>query len=426
MRELRGFGNEFQTEAIAGALPIGQNSPQKAPLGLYAEQVSGSAFTMPRAHNKRSWLYRILPSVVGGRFENYQQYHNADFVALAESLKPEPYRWGPLMAPEKMHHFVDGLIPFAYNALGGNHICLIMYYTAQEKMESEYFYNTDGEMLILPQEGGLDAFTEFGKLSIDVGEFIVIPQGCKFQISPKEKVSKGYVLENSGEQLHLPDLGPIGANGLANPRDFIYPQAAYEDKQGEFKLYCKMKDRFFVSPIQHSPLNVVAWHGNYAPYKYNLKDFNTINTVSYDHPDPSIFTVLTSQTTRPGLANLDFVIFPPRWMVAENSFRPPWYHRNCMSEFMGLLYGEYDAKPGGFKPGGASLHNPFVPHGPDSESFEKASQAELKPERYEKTMAFMFESNRAFYLSPYAMKSSNLDQDYILCWQNLKKNFKPE
>jgi len=172
-----------------------------------------------------------------------------------------------------------------------------------------------------------------------------------------------------------------------------------------------------------TPFNVVAWHGNLAPFKYDTAHFMTIGTVSFDHPDPSIFTVLTSPTDTPGTANCDFVIFPPRWMVAEDTFRPPWYHRNLMSEFMGLVKGQYDAKPEGFKPGGASLHNSMVPHGPDADAFEKASGAPLEPHKLDDTLAFMFESRWRFVPSAFAMNDGTLDRQYARCWDGLKSRF---
>ena len=179
---------------------------------------------------------------------------------------------------------------------------------------------------------------------------------CSSDLEP----SRGFICENYGASFKLPERGPIGANCLANSRDFKTPVAWYEDKEEKSFFYLKTGGALWRCEIGHSPLDVVAWHGNCAPYKYNLRNFVTIGSISSDHPDPSIFTVMTAPSDTPGMANIDLVIFPERWLVAEDTFRPPWYHVNIMSEFMGLLYGQYDAKPFGFTPGGASLHNSMM------------------------------------------------------------------
>ena len=245
-------------------------------------------------------------------------------------------------------------------------------------------------MLIVPQQGRLDIHTECGRLEVKIGEVVLIPRGMKFSVALPDGPSRGHVCENYGAHFRLPERGPVGSDGFANNRDFRAPVAAYEDRQGEFELVCKFAGNLHACTIDHSPLDVVAWVGNSLPYKYDLESFNVIGTVSYDHPDPSIYTVLTSPSDTPGTANVDFVIFPPRWMVGEDTFRAPWYHRNIMSEFMGLIYGMYDAKPEGFVPGGASLHNSMSAHGPDEAAFEGSSNAKLAPVKQEATMAFMF------------------------------------
>jgi homogentisate 1,2-dioxygenase len=419
-----GFGNEFATEAIAGALPPGQNSPQRAPLGLYAEQFSGTAFTAPRGENRRSWLYRIRPSVVHKPFRLIPN-RNLRSGPFDETLPtPNQLRWDPLPFPAGATDFVDGLVTVAGNGSpdaqsgAGIHI-----YAATASMHDRFFYNADGEMLVVPQEGRLHLYTEMGMLEAAPGEMCILPRGLKFCVELPDGRARGYVCENYGALFRLPELGPIGANGLANPRDFLTPVAAFGDRDGAFELVAKFQGKLWAAEIGHSPLDVVAWHGNYAPYKYDLARFNTINTVSFDHPDPSIFTVLTSPSNTPGTANVDFVIFPPRWMVAEHTFRPPWFHRNVMSEFMGLVHGQYDAKPSGFIPGGASLHNCMSAHGPDAEAFENASNADLTPQRYDDTLAFMFETRMVIRPTRYAIETPALQRDYFECWQGLKKNF---
>lgn len=420
-----GFGNHFESEALPGALPVGRNNPQKAPFGLYAEQLSGSAFTAPPSENYRSWLYRILPSVCQAPFTPYEAgYFISDSEANGESVTPNALRWDPLSYPKKPTHFIQALRTFcvagsARHGFGS----AVHVYAATASMQREFFYNADGEMLIVPQEGDLDVLTEMGVLEVRPGEILVVPRGVKFQVHLPRGQARGYVCENYGAPFRLPERGPIGANGLANPRDFLAPVAAYEEKSGDFNLIAKFQGGLWAAPIGHSPLDVVAWHGNYYPYKYDLSRFQTVNSVSFDHPDPSIFTVLTSPTERRGTANVDFVIFPPRWMVAEGTFRPPWYHRNVMSEYMGLVHGVYDAKPQGFVPGGGSLHNAMSAHGPDAETFDKASNAELKPVYQGNTMAFMFESCLVYRPTEFAMTTTALQKNYWQCWQGLQKHF---
>jgi homogentisate 1,2-dioxygenase len=408
-----GFGNEFATEALGGALPKGQNSPQRAAYGLYAEQLSGTPFTAPRSANRRSWLYRIRPSVM---HEPFAEYGRGTITTLAT---PNQLRWDPFPLPKKPTDFVDGLIPICSNAL----ITVYLYGTT-ESMAERFFYDADGELLVVLQEGRLTLRTELGIIEAGPGEICVIPRGVRFRVELPDQSARGYICENRGALLRLPDLGLMGANGLANPRDFLTPAAAYEDRQGQFELIAKFSGAMWRAKIDHSPLDVVAWHGNYAPYKYDLRLFNTINTVSFDHPDPSIFTVLTSPSEVPGTANLDFVIFPPRWMVGEHTFRPPYFHRNVMSEYMGLIFGVYDAKAEGFTPGGGSLHNCMSGHGPDAATFERASSAKLEPQKIDATLAFMFETR--LVLEPTRPALEAAQTDYYRCWQDLKKNFRPD
>lgn len=419
-----GFGNEFSTEALPGTLPRGQNSPQKVAHGLYAEQLSGTAFTAPRSDNQRSWLYRIRPAAMHQPFAKvfHPTLQSGPFNEVAAS--PNQLRWNPFPIPSAPADFIEGLITIAGNGSAESQTGVAIHvYAANRSMQDRFFYNADGELLIVPQLGGLSLRTELGALDIVPGEIAVIPRGVRFAVDLQDDSARGYVCENYGQLLRLPDLGPIGANGLANPRDFLAPVAAFEDREGQFELLAKFAGKLWSAEIGHSPLDVVAWHGNYAPYKYNLAHFNAINSVSFDHADPSIFTVLTSPSGIPGTANMDFVIFPPRWMVAEHSFRPPWFHRNVMSEYMGLVYGEYDAKAEGFVPGGGSLHNCMSGHGPDASTFEAASKATLQPQKLDKTMAFMFETRLLIHPTRVAIESPQLQKDYLQCWHGLKKHF---
>jgi homogentisate 1,2-dioxygenase len=421
-----GFGNEFATEAVPGTLPVGRNSPQRVAHGLYAEQLSGTAFTAPRHSNRRSWLYRIRPASQHTPFALIDDgyFHNR---FDEQPATPNQLRWNPSAIPSTPTDFVDGLFAMAGNggAASQNGVG-IHAYAANRSMQGRYFYNADAEMLIVPQLGRLRIATELGVLEIEPQEIAVIPRGVRMRVELPDGEARGYVCENFGAILRLPDLGPIGSNGLANARDFLTPAAAFEDVDGDFELLAKFQGRLWSAKIDHSPLDVVAWHGNYAPYKYDLRRFNTIGSISYDHPDPSIFLVLHSPSDTPGVSNLDFVIFPPRWLVAQDTFRPPWFHRNIASEFMGLIHGEYDAKAEGFSPGGASLHNSMSGHGPDAETFDKASAADLsKPNVIADTMAFMFETRAVIRPTAQALAAPDLQKDYWLCWQGLKKNFKP-
>jgi homogentisate 1,2-dioxygenase len=420
-----GFGNEFSSEAVSGALPLDQNSPQRAPKGLYAEQLSGSAFTAPRHQNKRTWLYRIRPSVCHKAFDKIQHKGLLTAPDPNKNTSPNQLRWDPLPSPPKETDFISGLVTFATNGSAETRSgSAVHLYVANTPMTDTFFYNADGELLIVPQEGTLLIHTELGTLEVAPHEIALIPRGIKFQVAFSGKEVRGYVCENYGTPFELPQLGPIGANGLAHPRHFLAPTATYHDQDDPFQLLTKFQGTLWASEIAHNPLDVVAWHGNYVPYKYDLKKFQTINTVSFDHPDPSIFTVLTSPSHTTGTANCDFVIFPPRWMVAENTFRPPYYHRNIMSEFMGLISGEYDAKTSGFVPGGSSLHNCMSAHGPEAAVFEKASEMNLKPQAFKNTMAFMFESNLVFHPTQHALTCDQLQKNYMECWKDLKKYFK--
>ena len=422
---LSGFGNEQASEAIAGVLPQGRNSPQRAARGLYAEQISGTAFTAPRAQNRRSWMYRIRPSAMHGplrRIDN-RLLRSAPFTELEPP--PNRLRWNPLPPPDADTDFVDGLVTMAGNGDAGGRIGVgVHVYLTNRSMDERYFANADGEMLIVPQQGRLALPTEMGLIEIGPGEIAVIPRGIKFRVQLLDGAARGYVCEIYGAPLRLPELGPLGANGLANPRDFLNPVAAFEDRQARVQVVAKFEGNLWATDYDHSPLDVVAWHGNYAPYKYDLARFNAMGTVSFDHPDPSIYTVLTSPSETPGTANADFVIFPPRWLVAEDTFRPPWFHRNVMSEFMGLVHGVYDAKAEGFLPGGASLHNCMAGHGPDAATFAAASKTELKPHKIEDTLAFMVETRLAFRPTRFAMETPALQRDYDACWQGFTKMFK--
>ena len=426
LRYQSGFGNEVATEALPGALPVGQNSPQRCPYGLYAEQLSGTAFTAPRGANRRSWLYRIRPAAVHLPFRRIDNgCYDGDFAAAA--TPPNQLRWDPLPVPAAATDFVSGIVTMAGNGDPSTQTgCAIHIYAANRSMSDRYFYSADGEMLIVPHDGRQRFVTELGIIEAEPQEIVVIPRGVRFRVELVDATARGYICENFGAPFRLPEMGPIGSNGLAHPRDFLIPLAWYEDRDVKSELVARFMGNLWSAEMDHSPLDVVAWHGNDAPYKYDLRRFNAIGSVSFDHPDPSIFLVLQSQSDTPGVDTIDFAIFPPRILAMEHTFRPPWFHRNVASEFMGLVRGVYDAKAEGFVPGGASLHNCMTAHGPDAQTFEKASAADVsRPDYIRDTMAIMFETRCVIRPTRFALETPQLQAEYYRCWQDLRRHFDP-
>ena len=421
-----GFGNDFETEALPGALPQGMNSPQKCEYGLYAEQLSGTAFTAPSHQNERTWCYRIRPSV-----KHSYRYKKIDvpYWKSAPNIDPDvislgQYRWSPFDANGQSLNWITGMRTMTCAGDVNTQIGMASHvYLVTKSMEDEYFYSADSELLVVPQEGRLQFYTELGIIDLEPKEIAIIPRGLVYRVELIDGPARGFICENYGQKFELPARGPIGANCMANPRDFKAPVAAFEDREVPSTVTVKWCGQFHVTEIQQSPLDVVAWHGNYTPIKYDLRAYCPVGAVLFDHPDPSIFTVLTAPSGQPGTANIDFVLFRERWMVAEDTFRPPWYHKNIMSELMGNLYGVYDAKPDGFAPGGISLHNMMLPHGPDKNAYEGASNAKLQAEKLENTMSFMFETRFPQHLTEFAAKEAPLQDDYIECWTDLEKHF---
>jgi homogentisate 1,2-dioxygenase len=416
-----GFGNTFSSEALRGALPVGQNSPQRTPKGLYAEVLSGTAFTAPRAENQSTWLYKLRPSAMQPPFRRMDNGLLRSGPFDEEPASPNRLRWNPLPLSTKPTDFISGLATLAGSgepaAQGG---IAVHIYRASRSMTDRVFANADGEMMFVPQEGAVRLATELGLLDVAPGQIAVVPRGVKFKVVLPSGAVRGYLCENYGALFRLPELGPIGSQGLAQKRDFLAPVAAFEDRRGRHELVVKFLGNLWATELKASPLDVVAWHGNYVPYRYDLARFMAVNTVTFDHCDPSIFTVLTSPSGQPGVANCDFVIFPPRWMVAEHTFRPPWFHRNVMSELMGLVRGTYDGKAEGFLPGGVSIHNCMSAHGPDAATWDKATHGELKPHKQEDTLAFMWESRYVFRPTRFAMAAKERQADYDSVWNGFR------
>ncbi|XEU97350.1 hypothetical protein FSHL1_002636 [Fusarium sambucinum] len=446
---LNGFDSFHESEAIEGALPIGANSPQKPPYGLYAEKLSGTAFTAPRHENRQTWLYRVLPSA---SHSTYQRFSDASEPILKAKLNyiPQQLRWDPFDVDEKVD-WVRGLklVSGAGDPTLKTGIGIYVFTAGRDMDERTAMYSSDGEMLVVAQHGVLDIQTELGRILVRPNEIAVLPRGIRYRVTLPEGPVRGYILELYQGHFQLPELGPIGSNCLANPRDFQVPVANFEeDTASTWTILNKFNNELFVAEQGHTPFDVVAWHGKCEylaryvfvhgawtrltllvyPYKYDLGRFSVIGSISFDHPDPSIYTVLTGPSDHPGTAIADFVIFPPRWLVQEDTFRPPWYHRNTMSEFMGLISGQYDAKTGGgFQPAGASLHNVMTAHGPDADSFERASNSDLQPMKVgEGSMAFMFESSLMLGTTDWGLETCNkVQEDYNKhSWEGLKVHFR--
>ncbi|WP_019956086.1 homogentisate 1,2-dioxygenase [Yoonia vestfoldensis] len=421
-----GFGNDFETEALPGALPQGMNSPQKVNYGLYGEQLSGTAFTAPSHQNERTWCYRIRPSVKHqGRYERIELPYWKTAPHIPENVTSlGQYRWDAVPHSDHKLTWLTGMRTMTTAGDVNTQVGMAAHiYLVTESMEDAYFYSADGELLVVPQEGKLRFVTELGIIDIEPQEIAIIPRGLVYRVEVLDGPARGFVCENYGQKFDLPGRGPIGANCMANRRDFKTPVAAFEDRETPSTMTIKWCGQFHRADIKYSPLDVVAWHGNYAPCKYDLKTYCPVGAILFDHPDPSIFTVLTAPSGIEGTANIDFVLFRERWMVMEDTFRPPWFHRNVMSEMMGNIYGQYDAKPQGFVPGGLSLHNCMLPHGPDREAFEKASNADLQPDKLDNTMSFMFETRFPQHLTEFAAKEAPLQDDYVACWEGLEKHF---
>ncbi|KAF8579366.1 homogentisate 1,2-dioxygenase [Ramaria rubella] len=424
-----GFGNRFASDAIPGTLPLGQNNPQRCKYGLYAEQVTGTAFVAPRCENQNAWLYRIRPAVAHDGFTALARNPDLESNFLPAnpriSLSASQLSWQPIGIPSVETDFIDGLKTVA--GCGDSSLregLAVHLYAANVSMGKKAFVNTDGDFLIVPSQGRLDIQTEFGKLMVRPGEIVVIQRGIRFKVSLPNGPSHGYIQEVFGAHYELPELGPLGANGLANARDFEYPVASFDIDQTPWDIVYKVSGSLHLCKQRHTPFDVVAWHGNYVPYKYALEKLITVGSLTRDHIDPSIFCVLTARSKTAGTPLADFLAYGPRWDVAYNTFRPSYYHRNAASELLGLIYGAYPGRAG-FQPGGLNFTPPFSPHGPTSGPFKAASEAELKPQWISVgSLAFMFESSMTLALTEYAIKRANTMRPVDpKTWEGLKPLF---
>jgi homogentisate 1,2-dioxygenase len=422
-----GFGNQLATEALAGALPIGQSNPREPAFGLYTEEINGTAFTAPRAESRRSWTYRIRPSASHKPFRRVLNGLLRSAPLQEAPAPPNQLRWQPLPIPSEPTDFVAGIVTFGANGDPAQQVGAALHmYAANASMTDRFFYDADGELLLVPQQGALTVRTELGVLGVQPGEICVVPRGIKFRVELPDGAARGYLCENYGAHFRLPELGPIGTNGLANARDFLAPVAAYEDRDGDLRIVAKFLGNLWEAEIDHSPLDIVAWHGNYTPYKYDLARFNCINTVTYDHPDPSIYCVLAAPSAIPGTSNIEFAVIGDRWSVARDTFRPPPFHRNVCSEFVGLVHGQYIGKGDAFKPGSASLHNCMAGHGPDVDAFERGRAAGEEPQYLANTLTVVFETQLVIQPTQFALETELLERDYYRHWQGLRRRFTPK
>ncbi|HEY3498273.1 MAG TPA: homogentisate 1,2-dioxygenase, partial [Polyangiaceae bacterium] len=425
-----GFGNVHASEALPGALPHDRNTPRVGPYRLYPELTSGTAFTAERAENFRTWTYRIRPAAQQGLLEPLA---HATFRDDFEDEPPEPNLTGfsPLPLPSAACDFVDGLV-----TIGGAGSArlrrgyAVHLYAANRNMEERAFYDADGELLLLPELGALRILTELGVLDVRPGEVALLPRGLRFSVALREAAARGYVAEVFGRHFRLPERGPIGSNGLAEARHFRTPAAWHEDRLAPgYRIAAKLGGALYEARQDHSPFDVVAWHGNHCPYVYDLALFTPAGYTRVDHPDPSIHTVLSAPLDERGTHSLDLVVFPPRWDATEGTFRPPYFHRNATTEINGIVR-EVSSPGSMFVPGCLFLTPSMTPHGPVAAGVERAfslSDAEAdKPHRYsENACWFQFETALPFSLTPWARNAPHRLHDWHSKWGSYRSYFDP-
>ncbi|KAH9874017.1 hypothetical protein IAQ61_004645 [Plenodomus lingam] len=433
-----GWGNRHQSEVIPGTLPVAQNNPQEVRFGLYTEGITYSAFAAPRAHNYSTYMYRCRPAAAHNGYVPFESKSNIQNCFLSLNPKvatlPEQAEWRPFPLPkeEEKIDFANGLHTLAGSGDPNIREGLALYvYMINSSMERRAFCNADGDFLICAQLGTLDIVTEMGKIFLQPGEICVIQRGIRFcmNLAPDTKVARGYITEVWGSMWELPDLGPLGGHGLANPRDFLYPVAAIDDNlHVDWQIVNKINGELVAIQQDHSPFDLVAWHGNVVPYKYDLTKFSSQNSTSIDHTDPSIFTVLTAKSRDPLTPLADFLWFGPRWDVATNTFRLPYFHRNSASEFLACLYGQGLGRSDDFQPGGGSFEGGHTPHGGFHEGYQHGMRIhESQPEKIlTEQLTIMIESSRLFLWTEWARKGCGVIDEHgtnYKVWEALPDRF---
>ncbi|KAH9884385.1 homogentisate 1,2-dioxygenase [Xylariomycetidae sp. FL2044] len=430
-----GFGNRFATEAIPGVLPQACNTPQRCKYDLISEQLNGTPFISPRATLLHAWFYRIHPSVKHRPLKRLPK--NEDLEAVFSPLNPDveftpqDLGWDKFPHPKgadavDMIDFIDGL-----KTIGGHgdptlkEGLAVHMYMANTSMPNRAFCNNDGDMLIIPQEGRLDIQTEFGRLMVRPGELVVVQAGMRFTVGLPDGPSRGYIQEIFGSHYELPELGPVGSNGMAQPRDFEIPVASFDVDLSPWTVVVKLAGALFAYEQDHTPYDVVGWHGNYAPYKYAMEKFISSATVDRDQSDPSIYCVLTARSKIPGVSLSDFLVFTPKWCSTRNTFRPPYYHRNVATEIMGMPYGTWHGSATMLEPGGLTYEPSYMPHGESYERWKEATGADLQPARVgEGAMAFMMHISGHVSLTQYALqRCTTLQPIQADMWQDFKGGF---
>jgi homogentisate 1,2-dioxygenase len=424
-----GFCNFHESETLPGALPVDQNSPRSSPYGLYAEQLNATGFVAPREANRRSWMYRIRPSAEQGPLAPLAHERlRGDF--SGEPVEANLAGWGPLPFPASPTDFVDGLA-----TLGGagspssRRGYAVHLYAANRGMEDRCFSDADGDLLLLPEEGSLTLLTELGVLQVHPGQLALVPRGVRFSVLLGGSRARGYVGESFGRPFSLPERGPVGANGLADARHFRGPVARHEERLCPgYRVTVKLGGALFEATQDHSPFDVVAWHGNHFPTVYDLAAFSPAGNARVDHIDPSIHTVLTSPLDEAGANGLDLVVFTPRWDATEHTFRPPYFHRNVATELNGIIR-EVASAGSPFARGCCFLTPSFTPHGVLATGVERTlalddERADQARRSADSSLWFQFESTLPFSPTAWARTAPNRVDDWPLVWGAYRRHFR--
>jgi homogentisate 1,2-dioxygenase len=431
MTTLEGFGAPLQSEALPGALPLHQNSPRHAPYGLYPEQLSGTAFGLPRHKNLRTWLYRIRPSAQQSPFRPLR--HETFTTAFtSEPVEPNLFGWRPCPIPSAGQDFVDGIVTLG--GAGDGHSrrgYALHWFTANRSMDNRAFCNADGDFLLVPQLGELTLVTELGVLEVGTGQIALLPRGLRYSVVLRSPAARGFIAEVYGRHFELPERGVIGANGLADARHFRTSTAWFEDRlELGYRITSKLGGVLYDAQQDYSPYDVVAWHGNYVPYVYDLAAFVPVSNVRVDHPDPSIYSVVSCPLDETGSNLLDLIVFPPRWDPTEHTFRPPFFHRNATMEWNAVV--RSDSSDGAlFESGVSFLTPPMTPHGVTSAAVERAfrldeATAAVPHRSSDQSLWIQFESSLPLQLSPLAREPSRAILDWPTVWGAYRNHFRPQ